>query len=176
MMKRGIVGVAFVALTIGFGPTQAGTIKKGTLTFNASVPCAVALCSYWFNEEDPTATAACPAGTEADACERLSSYACTHPRVEGTYDDKILKAPKGAKLLQLAYTPDVDWDLYICKKPATGNNGTWLASEQVDALTDCQVGCAATLTAKVKAGQRYVVRGYNFSDPSALKATYKFVG
>jgi hypothetical protein len=170
-----MVLVALLAVVAGLAPGRAGTIKQGTLTFQASVPRAVALCPYWLNEEDPQATADCASSQSPAVCKTLTSYACTHPRVEGTYDDNILKAPKGAKVLQVTYTPDVDWDLYICKKPASGNNGPFLANEQ-GVATDCQVGCQATLTAKVKPGRRYVVRGYNFADPGTLTATYKFVG
>ena len=141
------------------GPSSARTIKSGTLTFHA-LPCA-AWCTYQFKNFDGLV----PGAPRLDACEG--------PGPDGAFSDVVLKAPTGARLLTTSITPDVDWDMFVCAKPARGNNGKMLG-KNVNFFLDCQVACAETVTIKVNAGKSYVVRAYNAYDNLDLTGRYWF--
>lgn len=188
-MKRAIVLVSMIVMAVS-GSAQAKTIKTHHLTFSGATPCAVAACTYWQpHQESPGTFAVLPeaAGTGApgmesgssdDAYEKQSAYACTKPGADGTFVDKVVTVPRGATYFRVDYLPDVDWDLYLCAKPKTGNAGRMIANEDYDDTTCADpvgvVACKSWVSSKVKAGQKIIVRAYNFSDPSDLKATAKF--
>jgi hypothetical protein len=140
-------------------PTAASarTLKSGTMTFQAT-PCAIA-CSYNLKDADRTG------GQRFDACEA--------PAPEGSFDDVILKAPTGARILTLTITPEVEWDLFLCSKPTRGNNGKLIA-KNLNKFWECPAACPETFSATVSAGRSYVVRAFNVWDPADLPGRYWF--
>lgn len=171
-MRRSIVLFLMVVMAASATASQARTVKTQKLVFSGAVPCAVVACTYWHPNPDAPETAA-----ELDNTPR----GCTDP-IDGTFVDKVLKAPTGATYLKVSYQPDVDWDLFICAKPRTGSAGRFIAYEAYDAESCADgtpigiVNCKSWVTAKVRAGTSYVIRAYNFADPSDLRATARFSG
>lgn len=190
-MRKFMLAALAVVAAASIVPASAKTISSKTLTFKAQVPCA-AVCTYWLpHQESPGTFAVLPwvAGTtnpvdgsalpvierdEDKAYAKQSSYACTQPSPEGSYDDYVVTAPRGSYRMKITYTPTVDWDVYICNKPKSGNNGSLVASETVPYLEECPASCESYVAATVKPGRRYVIRAYNWSDPSDLIARLKF--
>jgi hypothetical protein len=159
-MRRIALLVAVTALALGGQAADAKTIKSGRMTFSAAVPCTV-VCAYWLAH--PPERIPFVAGDG-------NPYACTEPFPPGSYEDKILRAPKGAKLLRFQAYPVTDWDVAFCTP------GNKYISFAANTATDCQFGCVETANIKVKAGKRYLIRAYNWSDTDPLPAKYWFYG
>jgi hypothetical protein len=136
------------------------TLKTIKHTFSSTIPCSQA-CSY----NTPTLS---------DPLNPLTQdiqLACTAPSPPGSYSDLVVTAPPGANQIFITQTPRVDWDLFLCAKPKSGNNGAYIRKEWSDphCLT---FACKTTLSAPVVPGTRYVVRNFNVDEsPSATIAS-----
>jgi hypothetical protein len=173
-VRKLLILVVAGAAAASMVPAHAKTIQKKTVTLSA-LPCLIVLCPNWLPHADhPTGPVPF---TEADVQKNLS-YACTSPIVSNVYADVVVTAPKGAKILVADYKPTIDWDVFICAKPKSGNNGAMLANENASSSdpTACPTSCKSFASTKVKPGTKYVIRAYNFSDYDSLKLTYTFSG
>ena len=160
-MKRAtIVVVIFAAISFVMQPAASKTIKAGSMTFEAPIPCTV-VCAYWLD----IANGVVPGVKFAE---------CPAPFPSGSYADKVLTAPSKARFLTLKLYPTADWDMFLCSKPKSGNNGRLLKEGANDVAGDCQVGCVETIKYSVKPGTKYVVRAYNWSDVPTVKGRYTF--
>jgi hypothetical protein len=199
MIKKATVAVLIAGLGLTLMPAQAKALARKNITFTAEVPCHF-VCAYWTNPlfaPDPTTfdpTTDDPEAFADRAADRalLTAHAgtpagCTHPTPEGSYDDKVVKAPKKATWLVFEAWPEVDWDIFVCAAPkkgktgsryitsgansagAVGGSGDDLCSQTADTL-----GCPEKIQISVKAGRKYVLRAYNWADPSPLRARYSF--
>jgi hypothetical protein len=177
-MRKTLVLLVVAAAALGMLPAHAKTLGRKTVTMNAT-PCA-AVCSYNIpHASNPTLFVSSFLGLNAGDDEKQTAYACTEPEPAGSYADVVAVAPKGAKILILNYQPSVDWDAFICAKPKSGNNGPMVAHESDATFVlggACTVNCKSEAVGKVKPGQKYVIRAYNFDSPDSLKMTYTFYG
>jgi hypothetical protein len=175
-MRKLLILLVAVSASVSLVQANAKDIQKKTVTMSAT-PCLVALCPYWQpHASNPTVFVTANIDTEDN--QKESAFACTEPGPAQFYRDVVVTTPKGAKLLVARYKPSVDWDVWICAKPKSGNNGAMLAREsgQGSDPTLCQASCPSFVSTKVKPGVKYVLRAYNFSDYDPLKLTYVFSG
>lgn len=91
-----------------------------------------------------------------------TTTACSDPAPDGSYADKVVVAPRGANTLIFTASPVVDWDTFICFGRAMLGRSLRGAGEQ------------EVILANVRAGRRYILRAYNFSDVDDLPASYVF--
>ncbi len=177
-MRKLLILAVITAAMASITPSQAYVIKKGTKTFRAS-PCA-ALCAYWVPNTPADPTKIDPMTYNPETLLESTKNACTRPSPAGSWSDLVVTAPLGANLLAFSGTPVGDWDLFICAKPASGNNGRWLgtganaAINLTKPLETCVTGCYEKVRIPVVAGRRYVLRAYNWLDTDAFKGTYVF--
>lgn len=159
-MKRILALAAVAAFALGAAvPAEAKTIARKSYTVkiaNAPVPCT-GVCAYWVDDLNNSELG-------------IRFQACKAPFPQGSYTDIVLRAPDGANHLKIVAYPLIDWDLFLCSKPARGNNGRQLA-QGANAATDTDgcsfgaaLGCIEHMSAKVVEGRRYVLRSYNWSD------------
>lgn len=169
MRKTFIIATVIMSL-FSFAPSQARMkqISKKKITFNAPVACTT-LCAPHF--DDITSYAAEEAGV-ADPTDAAIS-ACGDPFPVAGYADFVVKAPKGANTLIFTIRPSVDWDSYICSKPGRGKSRVLISG--ANSATDCAVTCVETTSIRVKPGQRYILRAYNWADPFPCPGEYKFM-
>jgi hypothetical protein len=140
-------------------------LQSITHTFTSTVPCAnlsglAGACSYLVL--DPL-----------DLTTSDYKLGCTAPGPAGSYSDLVVTAPKGANQIYITETPRTSWDLFLCAKPARGNNGAYINKSWTD--PHCQalglVGCKNTLSAPVVPGRKYVVRNFNSYDAPGATIT-----
>lgn len=159
-MRNAMLGLAIGAAAMFGATAQAAT--PTTFTVGPATPCAV-VCAYW------------------DAPTALGYEPCEHPFPEGSYADITVTAPPGSNILKLEIFPDVDWDSFIC----AANNGRLLA-RGVNLLSDnCNnifgpnnpfpIGCYEKAVTPATPGTEYLLRFYNWSDPSVLPGQYTFL-
>lgn len=187
-MRKVLTAIALVATIGSVGTAEGAYTYRRTVTLRAD-PCA-ALCSYWVPNTPtvkPPTVPADPTTWDPTSEDPLAIYdqlimateteenACRKPSPAGSYRDIVVTAPKYTNMLEFKAKPVIDWDLFICSKPRTGNNGVVLSSGANDTSdTDCQTGCAERALIPVRAGLKYVLRAYNWSDTDPLVATYTF--
>jgi hypothetical protein len=176
-MRKLLPLLSAIAVTAALMPAHAKTLMSKQVTFAAN-PCA-AICAYQVPfPTDPNKVSTFDPkkfdATKYDPTVDPTAQACTEPFPAGGYKDVVVRAPKGAHYLIFAGTPTVDWDLFVCAKPHTGNNGPMIAYSANSDLQACQVGCAERAFARVVQYRYYVLRAYNYSDPDSLVATYRF--
>lgn len=161
MRKQLLAAIAIVAL---LAPAQgeADQIEKRRLRFVAPLACT-ATCAYWVDILNDL---------EAPG---VKFNECRHPFPRGSYDDVVIEAPQGARLMEFMAWPRVDWDIFVCSKPEKGRNGNTLETGANEA-TDCQVACIEKIEMPVDPGVSYVLRAYNWSDPAPLRARVRFFG
>ena len=184
MVKKAALAAVITALALSSLPANAA-LKKQNLTFSAT-PCGPA-CAYWVNPEyAPDPTTADP--TTADPLDLVDvvippeDAPCTNPSPEGSYDDVVVRAPLKASLLRFEAWPEVDWDIFICQKTKKGMKHLATGANTIDEesitseedLCAIGIGCYERADAAVKGGKRYILRAYNWSDPSDLRARVTF--
>ncbi len=183
MVKKFALAAVIGALALSTLPANAA-LKKKNLTFSAN-PCGPA-CAYWVNPAyAPDPTTGDP--TTADPLDLIDvvippeDAPCTNPSPEGSYDDVVVRAPLKASLMRFEAWPEVDWDIFICKKTrkgvkhlATGANTLGDGATTEEDLCAVGIGCYERADAPVKGGKRYILRAYNWSDPSDLRARVRF--
>jgi len=178
-MRRLILSAIAAALVASLSPAQAGhTLGHWTdVSFNAAIPCQV-YCAYWLEDANTD--------LDGDGLEDVFFNACKAPFPDGSYDDVVVTAPAGARLLTFQIFPLLDWDSFVCSKPASGNNGDLLATG-ANAIGDaCDgilgpgdlsgTGCVETVAVEAIPGRRYVLRAYNWQDLPDLSGRYQFRG
>lgn len=177
-MRKIVLTVISLAMAIGLTPAQAnhplGTWHDFTLG-TAPVPCMV-YCAYWLDT----------ANTDVDGDGREDIYfaACGAPFPEGSYADLVVTAPANAQLLEFQIFPPLDWDAFICSKPAQGNNGALLGTGATAVGEPCDgiigpddptgTGCPESIVITAVPGRQYVLRGYNWQDVPDIPARYRF--
>src|SRR5436309_12658768 len=146
-MRKLLILLLAVSAAASLVQANAKDIQKKTVTLSAT-PCLVALCPYW-QPHASNPTVFLTANTSDADNQKESAFACTEPGPAQFYRDVVVTAPKGAKLLVARYTPSVDWDVWICAKPKSGNNGPMLAREsgQGSDVTVCQASWAWLVSA-----------------------------
>jgi hypothetical protein len=179
-MRKTLILLVGVAAALAVLPAHAKTISRKTATLSA-LPCAAVTCSYYTPHTSNPGAFFTQWGYAVDDsykkdADAETAFACTEPLSASTYKDIVVAAPRGSKLLLINYKPTIDWDVFVCAKPKSGNNGPMLASENVPTIDSCQAGCPSYVSLKVKPGVKYVIRAYNFSDYDSLKLTYAFLG
>lgn len=178
-MRKLLLGLVIASLAIGTAPVQAGhQLGHATnVTFEAPVPCMV-YCAYWLD--------AANIDLDGDGAEDIFFNACKAPFPEGSYDDVVVTAPAGARLLRFEIFPALDYDSFVCSKPASGNNGDLLASGAIAVGEACDgvlgpndpsgTGCRELVNVEVSPGKKYVLRAYNWQDLPTVEGRYTFFG
>ncbi|HEX9775457.1 MAG TPA: hypothetical protein VGB83_07745 [Actinomycetota bacterium] len=161
-----IAAVAALALLVSPAHARQQTAKA---TLSAPVPCASALCAFFFWPEDQAdQIAADPEGyAGADPLSHVEDpkAPCRHRGMPETYDEVELKAPSWARLviIKVVPAPDDDWDAFLCKHTASGDTYVGHSFNPP--------GESENISAKVQGNKRYVLIGYNYLALADGKAT-----
>lgn len=170
-MRKFLLAATALSMLLAFTPSQAAskTITKKAITFRAATPCT-AICAYQTGplSDDVAATAGVgnPIGGKFDACGA--------PFPAGSWADVVVTAPRLANTLVFRIFPAVDWDSFICTKPARGKSRQ-LATGANSVDPTCLYGCEEEVSIRVRPGTKYILRAFNFSDPYVLPADYRFL-
>lgn len=170
-MRRVLLATATLAALLVAQSPAGATSGDHPISFSGAVPCG-AVCAYW------------PPGDLA------GFEACTNPFPPGSFQDILTEsAPSRAgkkTILVLEIFPQVDWDSFICSMGSGGSHNGPLLSKGANELPgDCDnlvgpsnpvsVGCKEVAQAPAVAGQKYVLRAYNWSDALPCPGKYYWV-
>lgn len=164
--------LAIAAFAIMGAPAQAAKGPDHFYSVNAPNPCA-AVCPYW---------------TDTSAATQWDTSCLASPlTVPGSFHNHSITVPATdggviPKLLTWTVTPFIDYDIVICHVAADGSaNGknAGFSANQVD--TPCNagvplIGCVEEISTPVSPAQKYILRGYNWSDVQPASAVYYYSG
>ena len=199
MIKKAILLVLTAILVLSLTPAQSKTLKRKNVTFSADA-CHVT-CPYWLDPSsvpdpakiDPTADDPVPWLLQAEGLLITDDQMWCEDNGIASWDQIKVRAPKKAELLIFQAWPEVDWDIAVCRV-ARGGKLKFLAFSAnsidptdpvgyvnniaTDPNTLCAVAsisCEEKVTVSVRGGKKYVLRAYNWADPSDLRARYTFL-
>jgi hypothetical protein len=170
-MKKTLLCLAVLLATVPAAGGAHAETPYTPISFHAPIPC-MAVCSYW------------------DVPTRLGYTPCEYPFPEGGYADVVVRAPamppgKSHLVLEFEIYPALDYDAFICDKPATGNNGMQLATGANQVGEACSgilgpndvsgTGCPEHASTPAVPGHSYVLRAYNWQDFPDCPGAYRFI-
>lgn len=139
------------------------------VTLEAPVPCSI-VCPYW--NQTMTATEEYEASCAPSPDSPPGSWADIEVTVPGSVDGRIPT--------HLAFTlePGVDWDSFLCRKQPDASGRYFVRHDANPMGAPCPVagiaGCIEAVSTRVTPGEAFVLRAYNWSDVSSVKASYSY--
>ena len=180
MRRLAVVAVVVVSM-FSFAPSEAASkvVSKKRLLFKANA-CGP-LCAH--NVSDIVGLPFLIAG-EGNPAVKSVPTPCGRPAPAGSYADVVVKVPKYVNRLVFTITPKGDWDSFICSKPARGESrlvaqgvNSYPSSFPAPSEQDMKgpFGIRETSIIKVKPGQLYILRAYNWADIEPSPGEVRFL-